>query len=143
MLLNGNLSLVFRCVFLFCIISYQVLRRMNSSDLDVFYIQALAGVGKTTLLLFLVAQLLRLEPRKPDDLLLVCLPSRELRDDMCMTWQRTAAALGLPAACMIWLGRQSDSQRSKSSWKDCTRRHCRLQGSSVTSVSARIACMPL
>ena len=74
---------------------------MNSSDLDVFYIQALAGVGETTLLLFLVAQLLRLQPRKSDDL---------FRDDMRMTWQRTAAALGLPATCMIWPGRASDSR---------------------------------
>jgi hypothetical protein len=74
-----------------------------------FYIKALAGVGKTALLnaiLFSVAQKYQ-KDNCLDKVVLVLVPSRELRHDLC---QDIIAANAFPPEAVLWLGRPPEGR---------------------------------
>ena len=91
----------------------KVLHQINTSTRQVIFIQASAGVGKTSVLDCVVSALISAEPADVSNMVLILVPNRELRHDIC----QDLLACVLQREQLLWLGRPPPG-RSDGLWDD-------------------------
>jgi hypothetical protein len=90
-----------------------VLYKINRSTRSVIFIQASAGVGKTSVLDCVVSALISAEPVDVSKLVLILAPNRELRHDIC----QDLLSCVLQSEQLLWLGRPPPG-RNDGLWDD-------------------------
>ena len=98
---------------------HAVLTVRSTTDTSLFFVEALAGVGKSALLQAFVYSLVADYAKRPecrDNVVAVMVPTRELREDLLQE------LLGhphiFPPESMLWLGRPPTSQPKGTTWDE-------------------------